>query len=148
MAVNLLEFVDKVSLAVDEGSSMDVIYLDFSKAFDKVPHQRSLQKLKAHGISGKLLRSIELWLSNRKQRVHISGFQSSWQFVLSGVPQGSILRPVLFLVFINDLDSGIVNWILKFADDTKVFRKVNNIGDSQKMQDDLNTLLVGPRTGK
>ena len=138
---NLLEFLDKVTAVVDEGNSVDVIYLDFAKAFDKVPHQRLLYKLQTHGIDGMLLRWIENWLSCRKQRVCVNGFQSTWQSVLSGVPQGSILGPVLFLIFINDLDNGISNWILKFADDTKVFGKVNRIDDIKGMQDDLDRLI-------
>ena len=74
---NLLEFLDKVTQAFDEANNVDVIYLDFAKAFDKVPHQRLLHKLAAHGIGGRLLKWIENWLSRRKQRVCVNGFQSS-----------------------------------------------------------------------
>jgi len=88
-----------------------------------------------------VLRWIENWLLNRKQRVCIDGYQSSWQSVLSGVPQGFVLGPVLFLIFINDLDSGIVNHILKFADDRKVFGNINHVSDSIKLQEDLNELF-------
>ena len=145
---NLLEFLDKVTQAIDEGNNVDVIYLDFAKAFDKVPHQRLLHKLAAHGIGGSLLKWIENWLSRRKQRVCVNGFQSSWQFVLSGVPQGSVLGPELFLIFINDLDAGISNWILKFADDTKVFGKINHADDIKRMQEDIIDPSIGLRTGK
>ena len=117
---NLLEFLEYVTDAVDHGKPVDVIYLDFQKAFDKVPHQRLLAKLKAHGISGSILNWISEWLKDRQQRVVLHGIMSSWLYVISGVPQGSILGPLLFLVYINDIDSGIVNRIFKFADDTKL----------------------------
>ena len=87
------------------------------------------------------IRWIENWLTNRKQRVCVNGLQSSWQNVLSGVPQGSVLGPVLFLIFINDLDSVIVNHVLKFADDTKDFGSINHADDSIKLQEDLNKLF-------
>jgi len=121
---NLLEFLDKVTSCVD-GDSVDVIFLDFAKAFDKVSYIKLILKLKAHGINGELLDWIKEWLHQRTQRVSIRGVSSDWIDVLSEVPQGSVLGRVLFLIFINDLDIGIKSWILKFADDTKIFNRVN-----------------------
>ena len=117
---------------------MDVVYLDFQKAFDKVPHQRLLLKLKAHGIGNDLINWIEEWLTHRRQRVIVAGEISNWKSVLSGVPQGSVLGPILFLIYINDLEDDISSKVLKFADDTKVFRRVTNVTDKQ---DDLDKLV-------
>jgi len=119
---NLLEFLEYVTDAVDHtcGKPVDVIYLDFQKAFDKVPHRRLLNKLKARGISGNILNWICEWLNGCQQRVVLSGNVSAWLYVVSGVPQGSILWPLLFLIFINDIDKGIANRLLKFADDTRL----------------------------
>ena len=100
---------------------MDVVYLDFQKALDKVPHQRLLLKLKAYGIGNDVINWIEKWLTHRKQRVIVDGEISNWKSVLSGVPQGSVLGPVLFLIYIyiNDFEDYISSKVLKFADDTK-----------------------------
>ena len=104
---------------IDKGYPVDVIYLDFSKAFDTVPRRRLILKLTAHCITGKTNRWIESWLTDRRQRVCISGVESDWQNVISGVPQVSILGPMLFVIFINDIDSSVVSSLLKFVDDTK-----------------------------
>ena len=109
---------------MDEGSPpVDVIYLDFQKAFDKVPHQRLILKLKSHGMGNSVINWIEQWLTDRKQRVVVDGEVSSWKSVLSGLPQ----RSILFLIYINDLEEGVTGSILKFADDTKMFRKTKEI---------------------
>ena len=121
---NLLCFLEEITKWVDEGSPVDVIYWDFQKAFDKVPHQRRILNLKSHGMGNNW---IEQWLTDRKQRVVVDGEVSSWKSVLSGVPQGSVLGPILFLVYINDLGEGVTGGILKFADDTKLFRKTKDI---------------------
>jgi hypothetical protein len=139
---NLLIFLDKVTSMVDDGEDVDVVYLDFAKAFDKVPHQRLLIKLKEVGIGGQLLKWISSWLSNRKQRVGIRGRYSGWKEVFSGVPQGSVLGPILFLIFINDIDEGLLSYILKFADDTKIFNSVSNEQDHERLQDDLNSVVA------
>ena len=138
---NMLCFLEDVTKWLDEGSPVDIIYLDLKKAFDKVPHQRLLLKLKAHGIGNGMINWIEKWLIDRRQRVVVDGEVSNWKAVLSGVPQGSVLGPILFLIYINDLDDDITSKVLKFADDTKVFRKIKSDADRQHLQDDLNKLI-------
>ena len=138
---NLLCFLEEITKWVDDGSPVDVIYLDFQKAFDKVPHQRLISKLKSHGMGNSLINWIEQWLTDKRQSVVVEGEVSSWKSVLSGVPQGSVLGPILFLVYINDLEEGVTGKILKFADDTKLFRKVKEIGDKQNLQYDIDKLV-------
>ena len=141
---NLLCFFEEITKWVDDGSPVDVVYIDFQKAFDKVPHQKLILKLKAHGIGNDVINWIEKWLTHRRQRVIVDGEISNWNLVLSGVPQGSILVPILFLIYIyiNDLEDNISSKVLKFADDTKVFRKVTNDTDKQSLQDDLDKLVM------
>ena len=138
---NMLCFLEEITKWIDVGSPVDIIYLDFQKAFDKVPHQRLLLKLKAHGIGDSITDWIEQWLTDRRQRIVVDGEVSNWKSVLSGVPQGSVLGPILFLIYINDLDDSITSNVLKFADDTKLFRKVNTDGDKQHLQNDLDRLV-------
>ena len=92
-------------------------------------------------MGNSIINWIEQWLKDRRQRVVVDGEVSSWKPVLSGVPQGSVLGPILFLIYINDLEEGVTGNILKFADDTKLFRKVKEIGDKQKLQDDIDKLV-------
>ena len=86
-------------------------------------------KVKALGINGFVAQWINNWLLDRKHRVVFNGKFSQWSDVLSGVPQGSVLGPILFIIYINDIDLGINGWILKFADDTKLFTNVGNVED-------------------
>ena len=138
---NLLEFLEEVTKDIDEGKPVDIIYMDFMKAFDKVPHKRLIKKIKQHGIGGKLLRWIEQWLTNRKQRVVLKGEGSEWEDVISGVPQGSVLGPLLFIIYINDIETGVKSTLSKFADDCKIKKKVENVVDATEVQTDLNTLV-------
>ena len=92
-------------------------------------------------MGNSIINWIEQWLTDRKQRVVVDGEVSSWKSVLSGVPQGSVLGPILFLVYINDLEEGVTGSILKFEDDTKLFRKTKEIGDKKNSQDDIDKLV-------
>ena len=138
---NVLCFFEEITKWVDEGSPVDVIYLDFQKAFDKVPHQRLILKLKSHGMGNSITNWIEQWLTDRRQSVVVDGGVSSWKSVLRGVPQGSVLGPILFLVYIDELEEGVTGNILTFADDTILFRKTKEIGEKHKLQDDIDKLV-------
>ena len=122
---------------MDEGIPVDAVYLDFQKAFDKVSHSKLLSKMDRYGIDKGVVRWVRSWLSGRRQRVVIDGVASGWELVLSGVPQGSVLGPVLFIVFIDDIDEGIRSTVLKFADDTKLVARVGSEEDRERLRQDL-----------
>ena len=141
---NLLEFMEKATKVVDAGLPFDVVFLDFAKAFDKVPRERLLEKLRAHKVRGRVLNWIRNWLTGRRQRVVLNGKFSSWAEVLSGVPQGSVLGPILFLIFINDLDgaASLIEILRKFADDTKLGQIMSTDEDKEKLQQALDNLCA------
>ena len=139
---NLLEFFEKVTKLFDEGKPVDIIYLDLCKAFDKVPFKRLLLSVKKLGVRGKILKWLEDWLNGRQQRVVLNGKFSDWLAVLSGIPQGSVLGPILFLIFINELDNAaiLIDLISKFADDTKLCKAVQSEEDRAALQGVLDNL--------
>ncbi len=139
----LLLVLEQVVQNLDNNLQTDFIYLDFSKAFDSVPHHLLIHKLKSFGISGSLLAWFTDYLHDRFQRVVLEGETSDWLPVLSGVPQGSILGPFLFLLYINDMAQGISSssTMALFADDAKVFRCIHSLDDCTALQDDLNSLM-------
>ena len=118
----------------------DVIFLDLSKACDTVPHERLLLKLNRYGIDGQLHLWFRNFLTNRKQRVLIRGSYSVWSPVICDVPLGSILGPVMFLIYVNDIPDIITSAAKLFADDTKIYSQINNVKDFIALQIDLTTL--------
>jgi hypothetical protein len=137
---NLIEHTEYISASLDDGSPVDVFYLDLQKAFDKVPHKRLLHKLEAFGIKDKNLNWIRDWLKNREQVVNCNQLVSEKIEVISGVPQGSVLGPLLFTLYIDDLDEEIKGKILKFADDTKLSCKVKTAEERVQALSDLDRL--------
>lgn len=138
---NLGVFIDYVATNMDGGHQVDVVYTDFEKAFDRVDHIILLHKLYELGIRGNLLRWMESYLSKRSQAVVVGGFHSNYIKVTSGVPQGSILGPLLYACYLYDIGPCFQHSrFLMYADDTKIFMKTNNISDCVKLQGDLDRL--------
>ena len=138
---NLIEFMDHVTKWLDEGKSVDVIYFDFSKAFDKVCHKRLAVKMEAAGIRGKVKEWVCEWLRGRRQKVVVDGMESDWEDVVSGVPQGSVLGGTLFVLYVNDIDEGLGSFSRKFADDTKCARVVETVEDAEALQRDIDVMV-------
>ena len=140
--LQLLQVLDLWTQILDEGGNIDVLYCDFMKAFDKVPHKRLVHKVSKYGIKGDVLGWIDSFLSGRTQCVSINNVDSTTMPVTSGIPQGSVLGPLLFVIYINDLPDVVdVNtFIFLFADDTKAFRNIKCISDQVTMQKDIDNL--------
>ena len=128
----LLSIIHEIQTAFDNNPTVDVrgVFLDISKAFDKVWHDGLVFKLKSYGVEGELLSLLKNYLQSREQRVVLNGQTSGWRKINSGVPQGSVLGPLLFLIYINDLPDGIISMCKIFADDTSLFSKVLDINKS------------------
>ena len=139
--LQLLHVIDQWNDALDKGDAVEVAYLDFQKAFDKVPHKRLLSKVKHYKIEGSTLAWLEKFLTTRQQRVKVKDGTSATYPVTSGIPQGSVLGPILFVIFINDLPNDIKTNVYMFADDTKLFQTIKRTQlPGSALQEDLDKL--------
>jgi hypothetical protein len=138
----LVETLDVLTKAVNEKVPKDVIFLDFEKAFDKVSHRKLLMKLEWYGIKGEVLNWLKSFLMGRRQRVVLGNAQSEWANVKSGVPQGSVLGPLLFVLYINDMPKSVRFGLCKlFADDSKIIGTVRNMREQISLQCDLDNVV-------
>jgi hypothetical protein len=135
--IQLLQVMEKWTAILDEGGEIDVLYFDFKKAFDTVAHKRLLSKLQAYGVSETIVRWIQNFLTGRQQRVVVNGKTSGWRPITSGIPQGSVLGPVLFVIYINDLPEAVRSMMFLFADDAKLYRHIQSQHDRVLMQRDV-----------
>ena len=136
----LIQAVDDLAKCLNEGGQIDAVLLDFSKAFDKVSHHHLATKLHHYGMRGKMLEWVQSFLSSRTQEVILEGKKSSPAPVTSGVPQGSVLAPILFLCYINDLPNQVSSTVRLFADDCLLYRNINTTHDAETLQEDIDKL--------
>ena len=142
----LLSHIEQIYKALNEGQEVDVIYLDFAKAFDKVDHAVLLAKLQKYGIEGRALKWIKEFLLGRKQTVVVEGKKSSFQPVISGVPQGTVLGSIRFIIYINEqLNSVKNNERFSFADDTKLLGPTERMKSVPKGIPGLSNKMVCPK---
>ena len=140
--LQLLVCVEEWSRSIDDGKQIDVIYTDYSRAFDTVSHRKLMQKLHGLGVQGNMWTWIQEFLSDRKQKVRVNDGFSGWERVVSGVPQVSVLGPILFLVYINDLPEAVQAQLLKlFADDAKLYKAIDSNCDAAELQQGLGKML-------
>ena len=130
----LVNVINDWSTSLDKGLQVDSFVLDFEKAFDTLPHELPKSKLHQYGVSKQVLNWISAFLCNRSQSVVVNGFKSSKSDVVSGVPQGTVLGPVLFIIYINDIVERIDSEIRLFADDCVCYRIIRNINDCVALQ--------------
>ena len=137
-SLQLLNVMERWTQYIENHQSWDTVYLDLAKAFDKVAHQRLLRRLSSYGIKGALLSWITSFLTNRRQCVSIKGSTSTWKPVESDVPQGSVLGPILFIIYVNEIPEIVKSHIWIFVDDTKLFQTSDQ---AETLQEDLNNLM-------
>ena len=133
--MQLLNYLNSCVKNIVDGNVVDVIYLDFAKAFDTVPHRRLIGKLESYGFSGNLLGWISDFLRERSHIVSINGAMSASAYVINGIPQGSVLGPALFVIYINDILDNIASDGFMFADDTEIFKRIASRNDMHKLED-------------
>ena len=138
--VQLLNVLNDWTNSLENKLTTDCIYLDYQKAFDSVPHKRLISKLRSYRFNPVIISWVENYLRDRSQYVEINGEQSQWQPVTSGIPQGSVLGPLLFLIYINDLPKHVNSTIYMYADDTKIYREIRDKHDQEILQKDLDSL--------
>ena len=144
----LLNTVEDLSRCIERRETTDLLILDFSKAFDIVPHRRLLHKLQHNGVVGRTNEWIKSWLCQRQQIVVLDGSTSSGSEVLSGVPQGTVLGPLIFLLYVNDIGNNVspVTSIKLFANDCFLYRIINSASDEEQLQQDLNPMVEWSNT--
>jgi len=143
----LLECFSDWSECFEKKYSIDILYIDISKAFDSISHQKLLILLERNGVRGLLLKWIELWLTKRKQAVKVGTTLSEFKHVPSGVPQGSVLGPLLFCIYMSGLDSVLKYAKVKYyADDAKIYLKVSSIAEAQMFQQEVENILQWAKT--
>ena len=136
----LISLIEDLSHALDQQKQTDVILLDFAKAFDSVPHQRLLVKLRHYGINDHICQWVNTWLTRRSQQVALDGTFSDSIAVHSGVPQGTVLGPLMFLLYINDITEHVNSPLRLFADDCLLYRIITTKEDAIQLQHDLDQL--------